>query len=353
MIDLRSDTVTRPTEAMRAAMAAAPVGDDAYADDPTVRALERRTAELLGKEDAVYVPTGTMSNQIALRAHTEPGDAVLIGPGAHVWFGEAGAPSPISGVVVRPLPGERGAFGGAEVRAALNLDMGPVRARMQAPVRLVCAENTHNGAGGAVWPLAVQRDMLAAAREAGLATHLDGARLWNATAATGTPEAEYADGFDTVNVCFSKALGAPLGSALAGPRPFIERARRFKQLYGGGFRQAGIVAAGALHALEHHRARLPEDHARARTLARGLARIPGLDVDPDAVETNIVRFRSTAVAAPEFANRCRARGVLLNAYSATDLRVVPHLQTTDADVKRALTVFGEAAASGEAAAPDA
>ena len=345
MIDLRSDTVTRPTDAMRAAMAAAPVGDDCYGDDPTVLELERRTAELLGKEAAVYVPTGTMSNQIALRAHTEPGDTVLIGPGAHVWFGEAGAPSPISGVVVRPLEGDRGMFGAATLRAALNVDMGPVRARMQSPVRLVCAENTHNGAGGAVWPLDLLREMLAAAREAGLATHLDGARLWNATAATGIAEAEFAEGFDTVNVCFSKALGAPLGSALAGPHDFIERARRFKQLYGGGFRQAGIVAAGALYALEHHRARLPEDHARAKTLASGLAEVPGLEVDPGAVETNIVRFRTTAVPAPEFATRCRGRGVLLNAYNRTDLRVVPHLHTTDDDVERALEIFREAAAA--------
>ncbi|MCY3600274.1 MAG: beta-eliminating lyase-related protein [Gemmatimonadetes bacterium] len=344
-IDLRSDTVTRPTEAMRAAMAAAPVGDDCYGDDPTVLELERRTAEILGKEAAMYVPTGTMSNQLALRAHTEPGDAVLIGPGAHIWFGEGGAPSPISGVVIRPLEGDRGMFGAATLRAALNLDMGTVRARMQAPVRLVCAENTHNGAGGAVWPPDLLREMLAAAREAGLATHLDGARLWNATAATGIPEAEFAQGFDTVNVCFSKALGAPLGSALAGPTGLVERARRFKQLYGGGFRQAGIVAAGALYALEHHRGRLAEDHARAKRLARGLAAIPGLEVDVEGVETNIVRFRTTVGAAPEFAGRCREAGVLLNAYSRRDLRVIPHLHTTDDDVAAALQVFRAAAAA--------
>ncbi|WP_419937041.1 threonine aldolase family protein [Candidatus Palauibacter sp.] len=344
MIDLRSDTVTRPTEAMRAAMAAAPVGDDCYGDDPTVLELERRTAEILGKEAAMYVPTGTMSNQLALRAHTEPGDTVLIGPGAHIWFGEGGAPSPISGVVIRPLEGDRGMFDAATLRAALNLDMGTVRARMQSPVRLVCAENTHNGAGGAVWPLDLLREMLAAAREAGLATHLDGARLWNATAASGIPEAEFAVGFDTVNVCFSKALGAPLGSALAGPADLIERARRFKQLYGGGFRQAGIVAAGALYALEHHRERLTRDHARARRLARGLAAIRGLEVDVEGVETNIVRFRTTAVDAPEFAGRCREAGVLLNAYNRRDLRVIPHLHTTDGDVADALEVFRRAAA---------
>ena len=345
MIDLRSDTVTRPTEAMRAAMAAAPVGDDCYGDDPTVLELERRTAEILGKEAAMYVPTGTMSNQLALRAHTEPGDTVLIGPGAHIWFGEGGAPSPISGVVIKPLEGERGMFGAATLRAALNLDMGTVRARMQSPVRLVCAENTHNGAGGAVWPLDLLGEMLGAAREAGLATHLDGARLWNATAATGIPEAEFAAGFDTVNVCFSKALGAPLGSALAGPTDLIERARRFKQLYGGGFRQAGIVAAGALHALEQHRERLTEDHARATALAHGLAAIPGLDVDVEAVETNIVRFRTTDVDAPVFAGRCREAGVLLNAYSRSDLRVIPHLHTTDDDVEGALEIFRQVAAA--------
>ena len=327
---------------MRAAIAAAPVGDDVYGDDPSVVELERRTAEILGKEAAMYVPTGTMSNQLAVRAQTEPGDTVLIGPDAHIWFGEAGAPAPISGIVIRPLEGRRGMFDATTLGAALPIDMGPVRKRMQSPVRLVCAENTHNGAGGAVWPLELQQEMLATAKDAGLAIHLDGARLWNATAATGISEADYAAGFDTVNVCFSKALGAPMGSALAGPAHVIERARRFKQLYGGGFRQAGMMAAGALYALDHHRDRLTEDHERARTLARGLTDLPGIEIDPDSVETNIVRFRSEAVPAPEFANRCRSRGLTINAYNLKDLRAVPHLQTTDDDLARALEIFREA-----------
>ncbi len=343
IIDLRSDTVTQPTEAMREAIAEARVGDDVYGDDPSVVELERRTAEILGKEAAMYVPTGTMSNQIAVRTHTQPGDAVLVGPRAHIWFGEAGAPSPISGVVVQPLAGERGVFDAEILRAALPLELGHVRKRMHAPARLVCTENTHNGAGGAVWPLDVQQDMLEVARAAGLRAHLDGARLWNAAAATGIAEAEYAAGFDSVNVCFSKALGAPMGSALAGSAEFIERARRFKQLYGGGFRQAGMMAAGALYALEHHRERLTEDHRRATTLAGGLREIPGIEIDLDGVETNIVRFRSADTPAPEFAERCAQGGVAVLAYNGTDLRAVPHLQTTDDDIARALDVFRGAA----------
>ena len=343
MIDLRSDTVTQPTDEMRAAIATSPVGDDVYGDDPTVLELEARTAEILGKEAAMYVSTGTMSNQLAIRTHTQPGDAVLVGPGAHIWYGEAGAPSTISGVVIQPLSGDRGTFDGETLRSALPIEMSEIRKRHFSPIRLVCAENTHNGAGGTVWPLERQQNMLKEAKAGGLATHLDGARLWHATVATGIPEAEYAAGFDSVNVCFSKGLGAPLGSALSGSADFIERARRFKQLYGGGFRQAGMMAAGALFALENNRERLSEDHRRARILAQGLAELPGIEIDPDGVETNIVRFRSVDVPAPELMDRCAHMGVAVNIYSSTDVRAVPHLHITDDDISQALAIFRKAA----------
>ncbi|MFV1987708.1 MAG: low specificity L-threonine aldolase [Gemmatimonadota bacterium] len=341
MIDLRSDTVTRPTEAMRAAIAFAPVGDDVYGDDPTVVKLEQTVSGLLGMEAAVYMPTGTMTNQIAVRSHTEPGDAVFVGPLAHIWLGEAGAPSPISGVVIRPLDGRRGVFTGEALRAA-NPEMDDYTPKsLFAPARLVCLENTHNGAGGSIWPIETQRDVLAAARELGLATHLDGARLWHACAATGISEADYAAGFDSVSVCFSKGLGAPIGSVLAGSEELIERARRFKQLYGGGFRQAGMMAAGALHAIEHHRERLVDDHRRARTLAEAMAELPGLELDLEGVETNIIRFRSMAIPATELVRRCREREVAVLANTDRDLRAVTHLDVSDDDVARAIAVLGE------------
>lgn len=343
MIDLRSDTVTRPTGAMREAIARAPVGDDVYGDDPTVRELEARVAEVLGHEDAVYMPTGTMTNQVAIRTHTEPGDAVFVGPRAHVWLGEAGAPSPISGVVVQPVEGERGVFGPEALEAVLPSGGGYAPRSLSAPARLVCLENTHNGAGGTIWPLDTQRAVLELARRRGLATHLDGARLWHATAATGIREREYAEGFDTVSVCFSKGLGAPMGSALAGSPDTVARARRFKQLYGGGFRQAGMMAAGALHALENHRTRLAEDHRRARILAEGIAGIQGLEIDLDAVKTNILRFRTVGLDASRFAARCRELGLSLIAHDRSSLRAVLHLDIDDSDVGAALRIMEDAA----------
>ncbi|MDH3732526.1 MAG: beta-eliminating lyase-related protein [Gemmatimonadota bacterium] len=341
MIDLRSDTVTRPTEAMRAAIAFAPVGDDVYGDDPTVGLLEETVAALLGMDAAVYMPSGTMTNQLAVRAHTEPGDAVFVGPDAHIWLGEAGAPSPISGVVVRPLAGDRGVFTADALREASPSFDGYTPRSLSAPARLVCLENTHNGAGGSLWPLDGQREVLGAAQDLGLAAHLDGARLWHACAATGISEADYARGFDTVSVCFSKGLGAPIGSVLAGSADLITRARRFKQLYGGGFRQAGMMAAGALHALEHHRERLTEDHRRARELAEPLAEMPGVELDLEGVVTNIVRFRSTAMPAPELVQRCRERALALLSYNDRDLRAVTHLDFTDGELDQAITIFRE------------
>jgi threonine aldolase len=336
MIDLRSDTVTRPTDAMRAAMAVAPVGDDVYGDDPTVRALEARTAELLGKEDAVFVPTGSMSNQIAIRTLTEPGDLVLLDQAAHIDRSEGGAGAALSGVTMRLLAGDHGVFGPEAVRATLGVPHPFNPTTLLAVPKLLCLENTHNGGGGTVWPLDALRAVCATGREHGLALHLDGARLWHATAASGVPERAYAEPFDTVNVCFSKGLGAPVGSALAGPKGAIERARRFKQQFGGGFRQAGIIAAGALHALEHHREGLVEDVRRTRALAQGLSEIEGIVVDLDRVHSNIIRFRVESGDAGAFATRCWELGVHMLPSGRSGMRAVVHRDIDDAQIEQAL-----------------
>jgi threonine aldolase len=349
MIDLRSDTVSRPTPAMREAIARAEVGDDVYGDDPSVRALERHVAALLGKEDAVFMPTGTMTNQVALRTHTQAGDEVLMDGGAHMYRMEGAAPAALSGVSVRPLAGRNGIFTAADVQAAI-----PSRHRFKPvtlppPVTLLCVENTHNGGGGTIWPLATLREVVAAGREHGLALHLDGARIWHASVATGISEAEYAAPFDSVSVCFSKGLGAPMGSALAGTKAFTDRARRFKQTFGGGFRQAGMMAAGALHAVRHHRERLAEDHRHAARLADALAATSGIVLERETVQTNIVRFRVTGMTATAFVEACHARGVHMLPATADSVRAVLHLDVSSADVERAATVM-QAVMSGETVA---
>ncbi len=319
IIDLRSDTVTNPTAAMRQAMAVAEVGDDVFGDDPTVQALEQRTAELLGKDAALFVPSGTMANQLAIRCHAQPGDEILLDANAHIYWYEAGASAALSGVICRLLPGTRGIFTPDDVRAALRPP--DVHA---APARLVALENTHNRGGGAVWSLAQVADVCRTAHDAGLQAHMDGARLWNAAAATGVPEAEYARQCDSVSVCFSKGLGAPIGSALAGSADFIARARRFRKQFGGGMRQVGIIAAGALYALEHHRSRLADDHAHARLLAQGLRAIDGLRVDA-AIETNMIYFDVLTCPAAALSARLREEGILISPSAPNTLRAVTSL----------------------------
>jgi threonine aldolase len=324
-IDLRSDTVTRPTAAMRAAMAAAEVGDDVYGEDPTVRELEVTVAALLGTEAALFVPSGSMANQIAIAAHTRPGDEVLLGKDAHSYRMEGGATALLSATQMHVLPGD-GRFTAADVRAAYKVDN-----HLQPSTRLVVIENTHNFAGGVVWDQAEVAAVQAAARELGLGLHLDGARLWNAAVAGGVPERTLAAGFDTVSVCLSKGLGAPVGSLLAGRQGLIDRGHRLRKMFGGAMRQAGILAAAGLHALAHHRARLAEDHAHAALLAARLASVRGLEVDA-RVATNIV----VVVVAPEvgpaprLAERLAGRGVKVGALDARRLRLVTHL-----DVDRA------------------
>lgn len=337
VIDLRSDTVTKPTPPMREAMAEAEVGDDVFGDDPTVQELEAETAAILGKEAALYTASGTMANELAVHGHTEPGDEVLVDAEAHIYYYEAGGPAALSGVMCRCLNGQRGVFTGADVEGALR----PVDAHFPR-TRLVCVENTHNRGGGKVWPLERIKEVEAAARKHGLHTHLDGARLWNAAVATGIAERDYAAPFDTVSVCFSKGLGAPVGSALAGPRSFIERARRFRKMLGGGMRQAGIIAAGALYALRHHRARLAEDHANAKALASGLAALEGLEGDPADVETNMARVRVLAMPAQQLVDRLKSRGVLVLAVSADTIRAVTNLMVSAEDIGKAVAAAAQA-----------
>lgn len=345
MIDLRSDTCSKPTAEMRRAMAEAEVGDDVYGDDPTVKALERATADILGKEDAVYMPTGSMTNQVGIRAHTQAGDAVLLDHQAHVYLLEGGAMPALSGVLPRLLAGTRGLFTAADVEAALGRAHPFFPETVPAPVRLLCLEQTHNLGGGSVWPIDRLRAVTSVARERGVALHLDGARLWHATAATGISEAEYAAEFDSVSVCFSKALGAPVGSCLAGPADLIRRARRFKQQFGGGFRQAGIIAAGALYGLEHHRALLPVVHRRAQALAAGLADLPGVELDAASVQTNIVRFRIVSGGSAGFVEEAHRRGVWMLPSGQDGVRAVLYLDISDDDVTQALAIIADALAA--------
>ena len=333
-IDLRSDTITQPTPAMRDAMATAEVGDDVFGDDPTVLHLESRVAAILGKEAALFTPSGTMANQLALRAHTEPGDEILLDANAHIYYYETGAPAALAGVMCRCLPGVRGVFTAADIEAALR----PADQHFS-PTKLVCVENTHNRGGGSIWPMDRLREIAETSRRHGLRLHLDGARLWNASVATGIPEHEYAAHFDSVSVCFSKGLGAPIGSALCGTREFIQRARRFRKMYGGGMRQAGIIAAGALYALENHRHRLAEDHANARALAEGLSRLPGLEVDPASVQTNIVLIRVQTMSAATLARTLNDSGVRVLAVSPDTLRAVTNLMVSAEQITQALEIF--------------
>src|SRR5690349_14942202 len=280
MIDLRSDTVTRPTAAMRKAMADAEVGDDVYGEDPTVRRLETKVAELLAKEAALFVPSGTMANQVALAAQTRHGDEVIIGIGAHCWRYESGALAALAGCQTQVI-GNDGTFTATDVRGAFKPED-----PYGAATRVVAVENTHNAMGGVVWKRELLAEVTQAAHELGMTTHLDGARIWNAATATGLSEKDLAAGFDSVSVCLSKGLGAPAGSVIAGTRDFIKKCHRLRKMYGGGMRQSGVLAAAGLHALEHHRARLPEDHANAKALAEGLAGARGVRVL--APQTNIV-----------------------------------------------------------------
>lgn len=339
-VDLRSDTVTRPTAAMRAAMAAAEVGDDVFGDDRTVAQLESMTATLLGKEAAMYVPSGTMSNQIGVRVHCRPGDEIILDAGCHIYNHEQGGVAQLSGLATRTVDG----LGGV-MRLEQLTDLIRPRNIHYAQTRLVCIENTHNRGGGRVQPLDELERISSWARSRSLAMHLDGARLFNAVVASGIPAVQWAAPFDTVSVCFSKGLGAPVGSALAGPKALIDQARWHRKLFGGAMRQAGIVAAGAVYALEHHVDRLAEDHVHAQQLAATIREIEGLQLKYDSVETNIVFFtvdeRLGGVAT--YSRRLHERGVLVMAESASTIRLVTHLDVGSEEIAFACEQLRQAA----------
>ncbi len=335
MPDFRSDTVTKPTPAMRQAMAEAEVGDDVFGEDPTVQRLEARVADILGKEAALFVPSGVMGNQLAIAVHTRPGDEVVLAERSHIFHYESGAPALLSGVQLRPLADPRGFLTAEAVRAVVR-----GRYDWEPRTRLVCLENTVNKAGGLVYPLGLAREVAGAARAHGLRLHLDGARLWNAAVASGHPEAELAAPFDTVSVCLSKGLGAPVGSLLAGEAETIRLARRYRKLFGGGMRQVGILAAAGLVALGHRTA-LADDHRRARRLAEALAATPGFEVDPTSVETNIVLAETGPPAAAVLA-RLEALGVRMVAFGPHTVRATTHRDVSDAEVERTVDVLREA-----------
>jgi threonine aldolase len=335
-IDLRSDTVTKPTPAMRKAMAEAEVGDDVYGEDPTVNALQEKVANLLGKEAAIFVASGTMANQLAIKAHTHPGDELIMEATSHPYNFEGGAIAAISGVQVYCLQGVRGILDSSQIEAAIR----PAD-HHYAVTRLVCMENTHNRGGGSIYPLKNMQEIFRLAKAKGLSVHLDGARLWNAAVATGVKPKEYAQWADSVSVCISKGLGCPVGSLVAGSREFVDRIHRFRKMVGGGMRQAGILAAAGIYALDHHVDRLQEDHESARRLALGLKEIKGTTLNPDHVETNIIIFgvAGTGMTSPAVRDAMKNEGVLMNALGNDHIRLVTHLDVTRKDIDKALEAF--------------
>jgi threonine aldolase len=336
LIDLRSDTVTRPTPAMRKAMAEAEVGDDVFGEDPTVNALQEKVANLLGKEAALFVPSGTMANQLSIKSHTQPGDEVIIETSSHPYNFEGGAGAALSGIQFQCLKGVRGILDASQIEEAIR------PADHHFPItRLVCVENTHNRGGGSIYPIEKMAEINRLAKSKGLLVHLDGARLWNASVSTGIKPHEYAQWADSVSVCLSKGLGAPIGSLVVGSKSFIDRGHRFRKMFGGGMRQVGIIAAAGIYALDHHFERLKEDHQNARRLAVGLKELKGVSVDPKYVETNIVIFDvvNTGMTASQVAETMKKEGILIHAFAKTQIRLVTHLDVTSEDIETALKAF--------------
>ena len=332
-VNLHSDTQTRPSEGMRRAIASAEVADEQRGLDPTVNALQERVAELLGHEAALFLPSGTMCNQIAIRLHTRPGDEVILERFAHPIIAESGGPAAHSGVMMQPIDGNGGMFSAAQVEASLRTPGN----RYEPRSRLVCVEQTTNYGGGRVWPLEQIREVLGVAARHDLFSHLDGARLMNAVVASGVPAADYASGFTTAWLDFTKGLGAPVGACLAGSAELIEEAWRFKQMMGGALRQAGIVAAAGLYALDHNVERLAEDHENARVLAEGIASIDGARIDPSLVETNIVIFEVDDP--PAVLAALAAEDVEMTQMGPGRIRAVTHIDVDRAGIDRALAAL--------------
>jgi threonine aldolase len=338
MIDLRSDTITRPSEPMRRAMYEAEVGDDVFFEDPTVNRLQERVAALLGKESAIWVASGTMGNLLSIKALTNPGDEVIVETENHVFVYEAAGSAAVSGVQLNPVVGRRGLITRRQVEAAIRPeDIHQPRSAV------VVIENTHNRAGGAIIPIAEIERIGELCRDRGIAMHMDGARLLNAVVASGVEADRYARPFNTVTICFSKGLGAPMGSMIAGTADVIGRVRRVRKMLGGGQRQVGIVAAAALYALDHHVERLAEDHANAKRLAQALAGMPGVTLDPGEVDTNIVIFEvdPEKMSPAEVVAAMAKRGVFMFAFGPTKVRCVTHLDVSPDDIETAIGAFSE------------
>ncbi|MEQ1794371.1 MAG: low-specificity L-threonine aldolase [Nitrospira sp.] len=338
MIDLRSDTVTQPTDAMRKAMARAEVGDDVYGEDPTVNRLQDMAAALLGKRAALFVPSGTMGNQLAIRAHTQPGQEVIVESKSHIVRYEQGAAGALAGVQLHWITGDRGIITAEQVEAAIRPND-----PYSIPTGLICLENTHNSGGGTIYSLSTIEKIRAIATKHGIPMHLDGARLFNAVAATTLPAATYAQHFETVSFCLSKGLGAPAGSLLvSSDTHVIERARRFRRMYGGAMRQSGILAAAGIYALERNVTRLKEDHDHAKKLARALQHIPSIRIAPQHVETNIVIFDvpEHRLAPTDIVAQLKRQGVLIHAIGGQSFRAVTHLNISSKQIDEAADIFG-------------
>jgi threonine aldolase len=336
LVDLRSDTVTKPSPGMRQAMAEAEVGDDVFHEDPSVNRLEEMVAALFGKDAALYVASGTMANQLAIRAQTHHGDEIIMERTSHPFNSEAGALAALAGVQVNLIDGVHGIMDAEQIRAVVRTPN-----VHHAPTALICLENTHNRGGGSVWPLEKIRAIRGVARSVGVPMHLDGARVMNACVATGLTPKDYAQYFDSCTLCLSKGLGAPVGSLVIGSKEFITKAHRFRKQFGGGMRQAGILAAAGLYALEHNIERLAEDHLNAKRLARGIAEIEGLDIDVNTVATNILYFgvRLAGLTVPILLERLKAEGILMLGTGPSSIRAVTHLDVSKDGIERAVEVL--------------
>jgi len=336
IIDLRSDTVTKPSPGMRKAMYEAEVGDDVFKEDPTVNKLEEFIAELLGKEAALYVPSGVMGNQICLNVLTDPGDEVICDREAHIFNYESASPSRLSGIQLYPLDGKLGILSSEQVEPYIR-----TTAYHMPRTKVIEVENTHNRAGGTIWPMENIVALKNLAKKHNLYFHLDGARIWNACAETGISPKEYAAHFDTVSCCFSKGLGAPVGSAITGSKEFIKEAYRVRKSWGGGMRQVGILAAAALFALQNNRERLREDHWRAKHLAERIKLNPNLEINMEAVQTNILLFKPLKITPAEGLKRCKEKGLILTPGTIDSIRAVTHLDVNDEDIEKAANILDE------------
>lgn len=335
-IDLRSDTVTRPSSGMLDAMRSAEVGDDVFGEDPTVNSLQKRVSALFGKEDSLFVPSGTMGNQLCIKTHTEPGDEVIVEQESHVFLYETGAPGLLSGVQIRPLPGLRGILPADGLRNAIR-----PRLYYYPPTKLICLENTHGRSAGSIYPLEAILEVAAIAKEHGIALHLDGARIWNAHIATGVPLDELARNFDSLSVCFSKGLGAPIGSVILGSSGFIAKARRFRKIFGGGMRQVGILAAAAHYAIDHNLSRLREDHKKASHIARELESLKSFQGKILPVETNMVIMEcvGTGYSQEKLLGLLRDNGILLTPEGRSHVRAVTHMDVSMDQAQRVVDFF--------------